>query len=657
MEKKRYISLYLVLLILTLFVFSLLYVKDVYLYKAVNHVDVYSEDGVWDLSDIDFENTIVSLSGDVQYIENEILTPTEFHSRIDEVKVGDPVNYNSGNTAKLTCIMPDNQRYGLLTVSGFARRIYINNELVGEFGTPATNEQDYEAGYGNIYTAFIPQDNIFEIVIQGANFVHREGSSFSNTLIGYPLSIEQSEVTRTAIETFLFGFLFVLFIIHIMVSELLGNKALNRAFAFVCLFFAVRLSLIGTKVWYDFFPSFSWDIGFRLEYISVSVSSILLMYIVYLQFKPAIKKSVVGLFMLAFLILTALYIFTHTIFVSHLMIYATITYILALLYSLISIIVYYSKNGFRTLNMGQTLSFISLAVLVFASVNDGLFFLNINILGIEITLTETSILIFSLYQTISILHSTTKMVENAKRKQFIAETQAASLENLNKMKSEFMQNMSHEMKTPLTVISTGTEYSAMQINKEKTDKSEVVDSLNIVKDETERLGRMVSGMVNMISMVDAENRQKISIYKIIDTSINSLKLMCEHKGNIIQSNLQEDLPPIFVDFDSFLRVLSNIITNAHQHTKDDIIKIDVYKSLNYVYITISDNGSGIPPELINEVTKRGVSGKDSSGYGLYICKTIVEAHGGELKIDSEFGEGTSVTVTVPVYAGQEEGHN
>ena len=87
------------------------------------------------------------------------------------------------------------------------------------------------------------------------------------------------------------------------------------------------------------------------------------------------------------------------------------------------------------------------------------------------------------------------------------------------------------------------------------------------------------------------------------------------------------------------------------------ITLEAAAANNYITVVIRDAGKGIAPELLPRLFERGVSGKGGKGYGLSICKTIVEAHGGEIKIASEQGRGTTATFSIPVYGGQREARN
>jgi len=99
-----------------------------------------------------------------------------------------------------------------------------------------------------------------------------------------------------------------------------------------------------------------------------------------------------------------------------------------------------------------------------------------------------------------------------------------------------------------------------------------------------------------------------------------------------------------------------LLSNAANHTQNGEIALTADFSDGYISVSIADTGEGIDPELLPRIFERGVSGRGGTGYGLVICKTVIEAHGGVIKAESEPGKGTTVTFTVPVYGGQEAGH-
>ncbi|MDR1067979.1 MAG: HAMP domain-containing histidine kinase, partial [Clostridiales Family XIII bacterium] len=231
------------------------------------------------------------------------------------------------------------------------------------------------------------------------------------------------------------------------------------------------------------------------------------------------------------------------------------------------------------------------------------------------------------------------------------------LDKLNRAKTEFLQDMSHEMKSPLTVIATGIDFADREIHKESADMERTAAALDSIREETQRLGRMVGGMVNLASMSEiSENRKRVDFAALLRNSAEAFRLALERRNNRLSVEIAPGLPDVFMENDRFKQVLSNLFSNAAEHTENGKIVIAADCDGTFITVRVADTGEGIAPELLPDVFKRGVSGRGGTGYGLYICKTVVEAHGGTIKIESAPGKGTAVTFTIPIYGGQEAGH-
>jgi signal transduction histidine kinase len=104
------------------------------------------------------------------------------------------------------------------------------------------------------------------------------------------------------------------------------------------------------------------------------------------------------------------------------------------------------------------------------------------------------------------------------------------------------------------------------------------------------------------------------------------------------------------------QVFTNLLHNAGTYTENGTITITAERKGNEIAVTIKDTGTGIKPEILPHVFERGVS-TGGTGFGLYLCKTVVESHGGNIRIDSpaDNGLGTAVTYVLPFYEGQIEG--
>jgi len=225
----------------------------------------------------------------------------------------------------------------------------------------------------------------------------------------------------------------------------------------------------------------------------------------------------------------------------------------------------------------------------------------------------------------------------------------------NKEKIRFLADISHEIRAPLTVIATGIDFADSRVEA-GGDTAQIRNALDTVREETQRLGRMVGGMVNLAAMSDTdENRKRVDLAALLRNSAEVFRLTLEKQCNELNVDISPELPDVYVETDRFAQIMTNLFTNAARHTKDGRVTLTADYNETFITVQITDTGEGILPEILPLVFERGVSGGDGTGYGLHLCKTIVEAHGGTITADSD-DTGTTITFTVPVYGGQEAGH-
>lgn len=233
----------------------------------------------------------------------------------------------------------------------------------------------------------------------------------------------------------------------------------------------------------------------------------------------------------------------------------------------------------------------------------------------------------------------------------------AALDRANQIKTEFLQDMSHEMKAPLTVIATGIDFADQEMKAEDGSLEEAGGALESIRAETQRLGRMIGGMTQLATLGEISgNRSRVDFAALLRDSAEAFRYALEQKGSALTVETAPGMPDVFVERDHLTQVAANLLSNALEHTKDGRVTVAAEFDEEYITVRVSDTGEGVPPGILPRVFERGVSGRDSTGYGLYLCKTVVEAHGGTIKMESEPGKGCAVTFTVPVYGGQEAGH-
>jgi signal transduction histidine kinase len=231
--------------------------------------------------------------------------------------------------------------------------------------------------------------------------------------------------------------------------------------------------------------------------------------------------------------------------------------------------------------------------------------------------------------------------------------QNAVLAKANRAKTDFLANTSHEMRMPLTVISVNMQ-TVMGILEDMGDTVKDPEATELLVDaqsEIMRLSRIVGSMLTLTTISESTERRKVDFTAILYSTADTLLLVLQKHGNKLETEINDDLT-VFGDTDLLSQTIINLIQNANTHTKNDIIRLRAIRDSAEITVSVSDNGSGILPELLPRVFERGVSDSGGTGVGLFLCKSVVESHGGKIWLESELNKGTTVYFTLPVYEGQ-----
>jgi signal transduction histidine kinase len=222
------------------------------------------------------------------------------------------------------------------------------------------------------------------------------------------------------------------------------------------------------------------------------------------------------------------------------------------------------------------------------------------------------------------------------------------LMELSQLRSGFMADISHEMKTPLTVISSYAGLTKMQIENNQTG-SDTLENLDIVQHEAVRLGTLTEQIKASAARKEITMQQSLLDTKdILMKAARFCDPICEKNGNRIEILKIKEKLPVRVAEGSIFQVLYNLIANSNRHSSASVILLSAEKEENCVRILVSDSGTGMDTETASHAFERGFSSDGSSGFGLSICRTIVEEYGGSISLKSSLGSGTEVTILLPL---------
>jgi PAS domain S-box-containing protein len=230
------------------------------------------------------------------------------------------------------------------------------------------------------------------------------------------------------------------------------------------------------------------------------------------------------------------------------------------------------------------------------------------------------------------------------------------LKQLEKIKTDFIATISHELKTPLTSIMMGISLFEDKNIGDLSEKQRRI--LDAIREDGEKLSGLVENLLQL-SKIESDkalfNFEHCSITMIAERCVRGFEDQAVAKDVNLNFITQENLPKVNADHEKITWVINNLISNSLKYTKsgEDIV-LNIYSKGGKMFISVKDTGIGIPPEYLDKIFDKfiQVKGDDSemkgTGLGLSIAKEIVEAHGGRIWCESKLGQGSNFTFTLPV---------
>ncbi|MBU1148253.1 MAG: response regulator [Candidatus Omnitrophica bacterium] len=262
-----------------------------------------------------------------------------------------------------------------------------------------------------------------------------------------------------------------------------------------------------------------------------------------------------------------------------------------------------------------------------------------------------------------VIHNALRAFEAQKEKERLQKEIAAKnieleaanrkLKELDRIKSDFVANVAHEFRTPLTIIKGNTDLVIKGGLGEVTPEQK--DMLGGAVNVANRLARLVNDLLDISKIESGKmklKKESLNINKIIEENLTVFSKIMKDKKQAINKDLAKDMPDINADIDKTTQVFINLLSNAIKYSSEGG-KITI-KSTNLekeIMVEISDTGEGIAPENIDTVFDKfarvTAEKKEGTGLGLPIAKDIVTLHNGRMWVKSELGKGSQFYFTLP----------
>ncbi len=224
---------------------------------------------------------------------------------------------------------------------------------------------------------------------------------------------------------------------------------------------------------------------------------------------------------------------------------------------------------------------------------------------------------------------------------------------LSEIKSDFINNMTHEFKTPLATISLAVD--ALKNEKVINDRTKMDYFSNIIKDENKRMNKQVETILQAALLDKQEiqlNLEPLHAQELIHAAINNIELPLKEKNGTLETHFKATNDMILADEVHFTNIINNLLDNAVKYSNDNLkIKVTTLNIPGNLRIKIEDNGIGMNKETLNRIFEKfyrahtgNIHNVKGFGLGLSYVKSVVDAHRGKIKAESTPGKGSCFTL-------------
>lgn len=625
--------------------------------NELKSITIEEEHGVYNLAGIaGFEEAVAILPPGPSYYPNTLLTP-------ESVGLIDPVSTDQYEILRVDYLsqrfmveLPTNNDVYTLIISLSGRhavRVYVNGELVGQSGKPGTTKQETEVWENSLTCYASPQNGRMDILVQSAQFYHyRSGARLATLSIQATASTPNSGLTNEAKGFLVMGAFVFAAALLLWIYLFLSHTKATLYFAVACLAMALR-ECVQTKAW-TYFP-INGELSFMLEYLSVVLLAVFLSLYLGQYVKSRFLRIIQYTMIAGSICYGICLLYCDSVFYTSILQFYQMLLVLCIVPGIIWLF-----GSMRYPNSEQKAALYGIAVFYLAAISDILLYNNV--FGYQhpkTPVSETAMLVFVLAQIVSLFLMNNRLLAKARETEQKLAVEKEVLKDLNRMKTEFLGNVSHELKTPLTVMS-GYAQTTKQLAERpgELDGGEVSRRMKIISSEAERLSMMVGQILDVTRMEEgrmAMEKRPCQIDEIIHAAIETHYPILNKNANRLEIHIETGIPMINADSARISQVIVNLISNAVRFTINGLITISAKCEKTNIIICVTDTGTGISPDRLTNIFERyyhsekpGGGQNTGTGLGLYICKHIVEQHGGKIWIESKEGLETSVVFTLPI---------
>jgi two-component system phosphate regulon sensor histidine kinase PhoR len=234
---------------------------------------------------------------------------------------------------------------------------------------------------------------------------------------------------------------------------------------------------------------------------------------------------------------------------------------------------------------------------------------------------------------------------------------------LRQLKENFIGNVSHELKTPLSLIRM---FSEILVTGRIRNEDKKLEYYRIIHNESDRMSRLINNLLDFANLargIEHKHFEKINIGQMITKALEAYRYEVQKDGFVLNQETASDIPDFFADSNAITMAFFNLLDNSVKYSGDQRqIDVRLVRNNGYLDLSVADKGIGIPVAEQQKIFEQFYRGSEpsvrrirGSGIGLAITKHVAEMHGGEVFVDSEPGKGSTFTLRIPIRETDDSG--
>ncbi|GFN30736.1 ATP-binding protein [Paenibacillus xylaniclasticus] len=629
-----------------------------------------------------------SSSLNVSYVD----VPKSWNKFADEPSVSSGLGYG---TYRLIIQVPEDLGTLAIRLSNISSsyKLWVNGRLLAKAGQVSTDPAHSKAEQYPRIVSFEVEDGRAEIVLQVSNYKNRKGGVWSNLLLGTTQQVTRVEILAVAKELLIIGSLLIIGTYHIGLYAFRRRERFTMPFGLLCLVVALRMSVTGEAILFQRFPNLSWELGLRLEYVAFALSGVTGYTYLLRMFPQDGSRSFYRLSNVFGFVLTAGASLLPTLTFTRLLpVYQA--YVIVVCAACVYVVIKARLRKVESSTLVLTGLLIFIATIIYDMLIYKYVFFQLVPIGITFFVLMQSLILSKRFthalrkvELVSDelrelnMHLEIRVEErtNALRQSNQSLEQSnKELERLEKSRRHLLSNISHDLRTPMTLVQGYLE--AMRDGLIE-DKEMMRKHMNMMLDKLSRLNGLIDDLFELSKLEAGQVRfhfEKVSVRGWLesvqlsfetDVEKDGGRLLCRYEGDTVSG---DDLsgnvevhasgskePVVWIDLARMEQVMANLIYNALRYLPDNdadkLITVDAVIDQQTAVIEITDSGSGIDEEdlpfIFDRFYKKDKSRNSSeagSGLGLAIVKEIVLQHGGSIEARNKEGAGASFQIRLPL---------